>query len=202
MRSKNRIKFFLMIALLATLTWVSCSQEYSPRGKGYPYLEVPKEHSYQRFKDEKCPFSFEFNTISRVERDSQLIVNEPKSDCWLNIVYPDYNATIYLSYKTPEKNYNLLKLRNEAHKLTYEHAKRADFIDPQLITAPNQVYGLIYNVGGAAASPTQFFVTDTIHHWLRGALYFHSAPNPDSLEPLIKYINVDIEHLIRSISWE
>jgi gliding motility-associated lipoprotein GldD len=165
-------------------------------------LEVPAVHHYQRYRDAACPFSFEYSTLARIERDSQWISSEPGNDCWLNIVYPDYDATIYLSYKTPEEDYNLLKLRNEAHRLTYEHAKRADYIEPQLITAPNQIYALVYNVGGAAASPTQFFVTDTVNHWLRGALYFKTSPNPDSLEPLINYIDEDIGRLIRSIRWE
>ncbi len=202
MTGTNRNKLFLILAALGSLVWASCSQEYSPRGKGYPWLEVPEGHNYQRFQDAGCPFTFEYNTIARVERDSQLMLSEPESDCWLNIVYPDYDATIYLSYKTPEEDYNLLKLRNEAHKLTYEHAKRANYIEPLVITAPGQIYGLVYNVGGAAASPTQFFVTDTVRHWLRGALYFKTSPNPDSLEPLIKYIDEDIGHLIRSIVWE
>ena len=166
MTSRIRNKLYLLIAALGTLLWASCTQEYSPRGKGYPYLEVPAVHHYQRYRDAACPFSFEYSTLARIE------------------------------------DYNLLKLRNEAHRLTYEHAKRADYIEPQLITAPNQIYALVYNVGGAAASPTQFFVTDTVNHWLRGALYFKTSPNPDSLEPLINYIDEDIGRLIRSIRWE
>jgi hypothetical protein len=37
---------------------------------------------------------------------------------------------------------------------------------------------------GNAASSTQFYVTDSTTHFLRGVLYFYSAPNADSLKPV------------------
>ncbi len=199
---KKMMKAKVGVLAIWALIFFSCKQDYTPRGRDFPVLHLPESHIYQRYENPECPFSFEYNRLAQIKRDSQITDEQPESECWLNIVYPQYNATIYLSYKTPEEDYNLLKLKNEAHKLTYEHAKRANYIEPKILTAPGNIYAVIYNVGGAAASPTQFYVTDTVHHWLRGALYFRTSPNPDSLQPLIHYIDEDIDHLIRSIRWK
>jgi len=196
------MKINVVVPAVLALFLFSCKQDYTPRGRDFPVMQIPEDHSYLGYENPECPFSFEYNRLAQIERDTQLLENQPENECWLNIVYPRYNATIYLSYKTPEEDYNLLKLKNEAHKLTYEHAKRANFIEPKIMTAPGDIYAVIYNVGGAAASPTQFYVTDTVRHWLRGALYFKTSPNPDSLRPLIQYVDEDIDHLIRSIRWK
>ena len=65
----------------------------------------------------------------------------------------------------------------------------------------NQVYGLIYKIEGNAASPMQFFLTDSTHHFLRGALYIREVPNIDSLKPVIDFLEIDIIRLIETTSW-
>ena len=65
-----------------------------------------------------------------------------------------------------------------------------------------KVYGLIYNIDGAAASPVQFVVTDSIHSFFRGAMYFDSACNRDSIAPVLAYINKDIHVMIESFQWK
>jgi len=59
----------------------------------------------------------------------------------------------------------------------------------------------VYNFSGETASDMQFFLTDSTHHFLRGALYFNVSPNKDSLAPVISYIKNDIQHLVNSVSW-
>ncbi|MCC8172861.1 MAG: hypothetical protein LIO65_00175 [Odoribacter sp.] len=54
---------------------------------------------------------------------------------------------------------------------------------------------------GNTASPAQFFVTDSVKHFLRGALYFNERPHNDSLAPVIDYLRKDIEVLMESISF-
>jgi gliding motility-associated lipoprotein GldD len=64
------------------------------------------------------------------------------------------------------------------------------------------VSGIFYDIGGDAASPTQFFVTDSAKHFLRGSLYFNAAPNSDSLAPVVKYIKEDMLHLLETVKWK
>ena len=55
---------------------------------------------------------------------------------------------------------------------------------------------------GNAASPVQFFISDSIRHFIRGALYFNALPNPDSIAPVSTYVEQDIIRLIESLEWK
>jgi gliding motility-associated lipoprotein GldD len=57
-------------------------------------------------------------------------------------------------------------------------------------------------VGGNAASNIQFYVTDMNHHFLRGALYFNTVPNIDSMGPVIDFVKKDMDHLIETFQWK
>ena len=53
-----------------------------------------------------------------------------------------------------------------------------------------------------AVLATQFYLTDSIEHFLRGSLYFKVVPNNDSLQPVIDFITDDVRHLIKSLEWK
>ena len=61
---------------------------------------------------------------------------------------------------------------------------------------------MLYDIGGDAASPSQFFVTDSSTNFLRGALYFNAEPNADSIAPSIAFVKEDIEHMLKSLKWK
>jgi gliding motility-associated lipoprotein GldD len=92
----------------------------------------------------------------------------------------------------------------DAHEMSYAaHSKKADYIEPDLFRNPPQrVYGIIYNVGGNAASACQFIVTDSVKHFLRGALYFDVSPNADSLRPMNEFLEKDITHMLETLRWK
>lgn len=192
----SRIAICLLIIALS----LSCNSGYTVKPKDYPRIDFP-EKKYQPFSDTYCPITFEYPVYADISRDSLLIPELAEHPCWVNIMYPDFNATIYLSYKMLD-NYKLDDLRNKAHKMTYEHAIKADYIEPVFINTDKGSLGILYHVGGDAASPTQFYITDTISHFIRGALYFKESPNSDSLAPVIRFINDDILHLIHTARWE
>ncbi|MCD4731953.1 MAG: hypothetical protein K8R74_15210, partial [Bacteroidales bacterium] len=67
----------------------------------------------------------------------------------------------------------------------------------------SKVYGLTYTIFGvAAASPYQFYLTDSTDHFVRGALYFNAVPNNDSLAPVIAFLKDDINHMIETFKWK
>ena len=86
--------------------------------------------------------------------------------------------------------------------MVYEHSAIASAIDEQPLLSRGQEKGMVFNLKGPVASPYQFFLTDTSDHFLRGALYFNSRPNPDSIAPVLEYIRTDIDTLISSFKWE
>jgi gliding motility-associated lipoprotein GldD len=167
----------------------SCKEETLPKPSAHLRLDYP-EASYADFESE-CPFIFDFNTNTKVK----------SSDCDITIHYPKMKATLYLSYKAVEDDLNTL-LR-DAQKLTYEHVVKADdIIERPFINSDDEVYGMFYQVGGNAATNTQFYVTDSLQHFITGSVYFYAKPNFDSIMPATSYIKNDVQNLMETLRWK
>jgi hypothetical protein len=48
----------------------------------------------------------------------------------------------------------------------------------------------------------QFVLTDSVNHFFRGALYFNTVPNQDSLAPVVEYVKEDIIHLVETMRFK
>jgi len=179
----------------------ACNKTYTPKPRDYPDIKFP-EKAYQVYRPANCPYSFEYPDYAYIERDTFFFGKPTENPCWFNIKFPQFNATLYFSYKVIGAGYTMRSLSEDAYELTFKHAEKADYIEPKAIETPNHVYGLIYDVGGNAASSIQFFLSDTTKNFLRAALYFHEEPNADSLAPVVKFINQDIMHLIETLQWK
>mgnify|MGYP006110393705 CR=1 FL=1 len=70
------------------------------------------------------------------------------------------------------------------------------------INKEKRVYGTLFSIVGNAASQYQFFLTDSVNHFLVGSIYFLARPNYDSIYPAVKYLEKDIIHLIETLKWE
>jgi len=93
-------------------------------------------------------------------------------------------------------------LIDDAHVFVDKHTIKADAILQTRYEHPDQrVYGVLFEIKGNAASSIQFFCTDSVNHFLRGALYFDAEPNKDSLAPVIKFLKKDVEHLLETLHW-
>lgn len=186
--------------LILLLFFMACQTEYTPKPKGYPRIILPKK-SYQTYQSDYCDFSFEYPKYAEVQRDSVYFDTIPEHPCWINIVFPEFAATIYLSYKDiSEQSYD--RLIEDAYKMTFKHTVKAEYIDQTEIRTANNVRGIMYDVGGNAASSVQFFISDSVEHYVRGALYFNMKPNVDSIEPVISFVKDDIEHIINTLKWK
>jgi len=185
----------IILILIFTFFVNACNQNYSPKPRGYFRIDLP-EKSYIKF-DSTFPYAFEYPEYANIEKDP----HSPKEKYWINIEMHDFNATIHLSYK-PINN-NLIDYLEDSYTLVTKHIPKADAIYDSLIVDPNRnVFGLSYKIAGSAvASPYQFFLTDSSSHFLRGALYFNTIPNNDSLQPVIDFVINDIEHLISTLKW-
>jgi len=187
---KNLLYIFIIPILL------SCgSENYTPKPYGYFRIDFP-EKQYVLF-DTTCPFAFEHPSYSVIVRDKDANT-EP---CWFNIVFRNMKATIHLSYKSVDNN--IAQYLEDSRTLAYKHTVKADAINEKVFSNKKKsLYGMLYEIEGNAASPAQFFVTDSSSHFLRGALYFNVPPNKDSLKPVIEFIREDIVHLVESVYWK
>lgn len=184
----------IVVLLLLIIITASCKEDHHiPKPIGYFRIDIPA-HDYVA-KNFGCPFQFEIGT------ESQLVFfDESKSKCWFNINYPGLDATLHITYKPIVGN--LREYLEESRGLAYEHQAIASNISPSLIDMPEKnVYGLTYDLGGKVASPFQFYLTDSVNHFLRGSLYFNARPNPDSLQPSLDYIRADMMQFTESFEW-
>ncbi len=179
------------IAILSVLLFLnSCGQDVTVKPKAMLHLQYP-EPVYIPI-DIGCPFSFEINRLAKVEK---------KQNCWVNLEYPAMKATLHITYR--EVKNNLDSLLFDAQKLTYDHTIKASVIDDLAYEdSINKVYGMYYEIGGNAATPSQFFVTDTLNHFITGSIYFNTKPNFDSILPAISYLRKDVRHIMESIKWK
>ena len=177
------------------------SDNYTPKPRGYYRIDFP-EKAYTKFDGADCPYSFEYPVYAKVIRDTAFFGARPDDPCWLNISMPEFAGMIHISYKDIKGENTLAKLLEDAHKLSYKHTVKADYIDETDINTPNNVHGLMYEIGGNAASNIQFYLTDSSKHFIRGALYFSTPPNADSLAPVVAFVKQDLIHLVNTMEWK
>ncbi|MBX3241291.1 MAG: hypothetical protein KIT80_17410 [Chitinophagaceae bacterium] len=202
---------------ILSLVFTACNSNYTPRPKGYFAIDFP-QHAYQSFNQPGYPYSFDYPVYGSIARDSSFFDDNPDNPYWINVDFPGFDAKIYLSYKTvggtsgykvkTEDGYRdsfatntFENLREEAYKITYKHTARASSIEDSVFKTPSGVEGVFFNVGGNAATGKQFYVTDSVKHFLRGALYFNSTPNEDSLGIVYKFLEQDMQYLINTLKW-
>lgn len=190
-----------LVCLLGALLLTSCHGDYTPKQKAYPRVDFP-EHAYDAYNPESCPFKFEKPVYATVTVDLYYMGKPLDKPCWLNINFPNFNGTINLTYKDIEGADTFEKLVEDAHNLSYKHTKKAEYINELKIENKHGVGGLLYDVGGDAASNVQFFLTDTNKHFIRGALYFNNEPNTDSMAPVINFVNADLKHMLQTFEWK
>ena len=187
---KHALNIFFLIIVLA-----SCQSEYTPKPRGYFRIDLPA-HEYRQF-DTTFPFLFEYPIYASIFLDTSGLA-EPY---WINISYPAYKAQLHISYK--EIHNNLNKYLEDSRTLVNKHIPKANAISQQQFLNPEaNVYGLTFSIKGTeAASPYQFYLTDSLSKFVRGALYFNIVPNNDSLAPVIDFLKQDIDHMISTFRW-
>lgn len=196
-----KILFKITSALFICFLIWGCPKKasYTPKPKGYPKIEFPVK-SYILF-DSAAPYSFEIPGYSKMEYDARYTL---KKD-WYNLNFKPFNATLHISY-LPVKSVDELKMMIEdSRKLVYKHTIKADDITELVLNNDdkiNRVSGMFYELTGNTATPLNFFLTDQNKHFFRGALYFNSKTENDSIKPVYEFIKKDILHLIKTFHWQ
>ena len=173
----------------------SCNETYTPKPKGYFRITFP-EKKYTKFNSD-APYSFEIPKYSKMVVYS----SDDAEKWWYDLEYPEMKGKIHLTYR--EINNNITKYVEDARELVNKHTIKADAIEPQIIEYKERdVIAVLFEIKGNAATPFQFFATDSTSHFLRGSLYFNVYPNKDSLAPVIDFIKKDIYKLIETLEWK
>lgn len=181
---------------------ISCGGDVVPKPNAYLRLEYPKAEYHESAQFEELPFTSQINSLA-TNVTTKHIASTTES-YGVNIEYPSLKGTIFLTYKAIGNNpENLTDYLRDAQNLTQKHTLKADEIkEQQYVNKERNVYGMFYEVGGNAASQSQFYVTDSVQHFLTGSLYFYAKPNYDSILPAAKYLENDIRHIMETITWK
>ena len=177
------------IFLLFSIFLLGCSEDYTPKPRAFFKIDLPQKDYLKSVLD--CPF--EFNAPSY----SDLV--EVNENCFYNLEFTHQNAILHLTYLPLEEN--LQEHTEESRNLAYKHDIMAEAIAEQVyINDSLKVYGMLYDYDGVTATSTQFYLTDSINHFFRGALYFNTQIS-DSLLPVNNFLKHDIKHIIESFRW-
>ena len=215
----NNIKTLLAVAALLL---AGCGGgDYTPKPQAYLRIDMP-EHEYFLLDTmrtnpgdtmvwpdgdtsivltgytETFPFIFEANKcIEWTEKDA------PKGERWVDLMYPQWDGVVYLTYKRLRNAADLRGQIDTSSRMLEKHYQLASGVEEQFYEdAENRVYGTVYHLkGNKVATTCQFWATDSVHHYLRGALFLNRTPNNDSLAPVLNYIQEDIEHLMETLRW-
>ncbi len=188
------MKYFLYLVILSFVC--GCNPDYTPKPYGYYRITFP-EKNYQT-SQASLPYRFQLASEAFIETDQT-----PDAEAyWINIVYPVYHAKINLSYKPITTDTTLARLQEDCHRLAYAHTLKAESINEHFYQQDNGSFGLLYIIEGNAASPVQFFMTDSTRHFLRGSLYIATRPNKDSLAPVIDYLREDVIRLMETMEFQ
>ena len=191
-----------VVVVVLLLLVSGCREKFSPRPRGFYRIDFP-EKIYHPL-DNNFPYRFEIPGYVKVSPDRE----NPGQPLWINLEVPENKAEIHISYYNLETRAKpprilLSELMEEARELAYKHSIKADAIEERIyVNREEKVFGTVYQIKGNAASPMQFFLTDSTRHFLRGALYIRATPDIDSLKPVIDFLEHDVIHLIETATWK
>ena len=192
---------WILVSLLLTL--MSCTSDHrigTPKPRGFPKVVYP-EKDYRSFAAEYCSFTFEYPAYAKIQQDTAFFEEEPVNPCWFDVFFPDFDCRIHCSYYEIGTEKSFEDLKEDAFEMVDWHNKKANYIEESGIQKNDGTKGFIFEMEGPAASPLQFYLTDSTHHFLRASLYFNTQARPDSLAPIYQFVREDVLKMIETFKW-
>ncbi len=184
---------FLLFCMVVFLS--ACRESVTPKPDGY-------------FRIEPYPSTFRMDTIGRIailiNDSARSVVPADKSDVeayWLNLTYPRYRATLYLSYIPVKDRDNLEQLLSESRELVYRQNVNTSAV--RAVAYENRertLFATLYTLSAESATPLQFMATDSAGFLLRGVLYYDAPIRQDSVAPTMEFLEADMMQMIESVT--
>jgi gliding motility-associated lipoprotein GldD len=195
MNTNIRSNWLIFLAICSFMP--ACNSDPIAKPRGYFRIEIPAAEytSYHH----PCGPTFDVPVYAKVER---IPTDARNDDCWFNLAYPLFSAKLHCTLVRFEGNPAFYALIDDVHEMVFSHESKSTGIQSHAFEFPtSQVNGLVFDLAGPVATPLQFFATDSTQYFLRGALYFQHAPNPDSIGPALDHLRIDIIRMIESLQW-
>lgn len=192
-------KLIGLLVCLVAISLYSCGgeQAFTPKPKGFPRINLPAQE-YQTLEGD-YPYHFEFSKSAIIQKDTFLNA-EPY---WIIIYYPELESRIQLTYKNFNGDMSRLKSHiDDSYRLAAKHQVKATEQIDNVVTYADDVKAITMEIKGEVPSHFQFFTTDTTKHFLRGATYLTEPTFNDSLKPVVDYMKLESEHLLKTLNWK
>jgi gliding motility-associated lipoprotein GldD len=192
-----KLSYIASVFLIVVVFYACNGSNYTPKPRGYFNIELPKK-IYREF-NEGYAYSFEYPIYG------EMVAEEPHEgeQCWYSLNFPGFNGRLHLTYYDVTSKNRYEGLVEDARTLAFKHTVKANAIDQKLINYPDKkVYGIYYAIEGNTASSVQIFLTDSVKHYFRGALYFNERPQYDSIQPVVTFLKKDIDRMIETFAWK
>jgi len=195
------MKLLKISLLLSALYLAACgdSNSYVPKQRAYPRLDLPAE-AFKKFDSAGIPYAFEIPVYTYMEKDSLNVYT--RQPYWFNLNFKPFNATLHITYYRFNSQDQYDSMVNDSRKMVNKHIQRAEDIIEEPIWISERVKGMMFEIEGNTATNINFFLTDSIQHFMRGALYFNNHASSDSTAPVFDRMKTDIRHLIKSFRWK
>ncbi|NNE26839.1 MAG: hypothetical protein HKN09_08350 [Saprospiraceae bacterium] len=195
-----------MRILVAVLIFVflSCQSDQTtiPKPRVYPRIDFPVK-SYAPFSHDACPFVFDKANYVQYQKDSISTLDIAGADCWFDLYSEELNSIFHFSYIRFNDRPTFDALIQDAFEMVDKHNIKANYRSESIIENKDaQLYGILFEIDGPVAAPLQFYVTDSMSHFLRGSLYFNAQVNRDSIAPVYDFLKIDFERMMESFKWE
>jgi gliding motility-associated lipoprotein GldD len=192
----KRVVAFLLILVFSAIAF-SCSKEYTPKPKGYNRIRLP-DTVYRALPD-SLPYRFQYSRYATLLKDTSRI----REKHWIEIYYPTLKANIHITYKKLMNSEQLLKeFLNDAYVLTAKHQIKANAINETIVTRKDRKVAIIAEIEGEVPSQFQFTMTDSTKNFLRGALYFNTKVQNDSLKPAIDFMKKEMMRIVNTLEFK
>lgn len=157
-------------------------------------LEFEKP-TYDTFSSEASKLNFIFNNAYssfEIVSDEKIVLKY--KDIKIDLVLSDVELENLSSFEESIRNF---------YVFLEPHRKKSNQISIKEFTSvDNKRFAKVFEMRGPVASPLQFYVTDSINHFLFGSMNVMVKSNYDSIYPSIMYVKNDIFSIIESVNWE
>lgn len=195
MMNRNIFLYLLLIGIFVLGACEKKNKNIAPKPKGYFRIDLP-EQTY-RTLDTTLPFTMAISQYAEA-----IITPKDSGKIWIDLNYPKFAAELKMTYFPIHQN--LRERMIQEREMVEFHYVKADDVEYSIISDPDsRMFGQIYDIKGAdVATPFQFWVSDSTHHFLRGSLYFNFPPNNDSIQPVIDFLHNDLLKLVNTLQWK
>lgn len=182
----------LSIAALVCMAAASCTSKGTPA--------VPKPEAYARVAEYDSVYVKADSIAVNFETNAGAVTTKAGEN-WLNIAYPAYDATVYVTFTptSPDSISNVINNRRQRMDLNISDRNNLQITELQ----SNGFTSMIMESEESQSIPLQFLSTDGKKWVVSGAVFFSKvgAGTPvDSIRPMIEVVRRDLMHALQTIS--